>query len=443
MSCLASAGCAAAAAELLGVGMQAAGMGIPVCETGVKLMDGMRNCGLPMPPKSWFKKSDQTASSSGDDKKSSPRNNCNNCTKDCNKENKGSSETIYDKLEAHVNGMIQVAKPVIELKKMMRENCCRGGSRSADRMSSQQERSPKSPKDKSFYYTPQKPSSGFGSDLGAHNSASPKEKEEHEMLSMIYGWKLDAGHHSSLKEKKSCINCSRSSPLVELPCGRLICTKCDSTGDHELESERRANMPRRTRTTYPRRARARAAVLAPPSPEPAVAVPAAGSPPSTPQPVPSSVPVPRLTDVIDLTQDSPSNAAFRQSRVLTEQNIEDSVLICDDEVPIASEPRHILKARRRNLSKPAVIINLDETDNQLGSPDKPQTKSVPTNNNKNSVLSCPVCLDSLADENVKAMTTPCGHVYCLDCLKNVTQQRKRCCICQRPITFAKCIRLHI
>lgn len=91
--------------------------------------------------------------------------------------------------------------------------------------------------------------------------------------------------------------------------------------------------------------------------------------------------------------------------------------------------------------RPAVIINLDETislDDNLNN--TPNQKTVSP---RKPGLNCPICLESLADENIKAMTTPCGHVYCLDCLKKVTVEKKKCSLCQRAITFSKCIRLHI
>lgn len=102
------------AAQLVGAGMQAIGLGIPVGQTSAKVIEGLRDCGLPVPPKNWFKRKDDASSK---DQQQQAR------------DERLPSKTIYDKLESHINGMMQVVKPAIELKKLVRENCCKSAER--------------------------------------------------------------------------------------------------------------------------------------------------------------------------------------------------------------------------------------------------------------------------------------------------------------------------
>ncbi|XP_008204867.1 uncharacterized protein LOC100680139 [Nasonia vitripennis] len=392
------------AAHLVGAGMQAIGVGIPVGQTSAKLIDGMRDVGIPVPPKSWFKRK-----GSKDDPEIVGSN---------IKASKSPKKNVYDKLEEHIHGVIQVVRPVIELKQMVREGCCK----SADR-AKRADRSPSPSRDQRLkYYTPQKCSSGYCENdfVSRGDSAYPSQKRKAASKKSASRRKdstdddadeLDGA--AAAAPRKSCIYCSRSKRLLELPCGGVICSKCDETEDHEQESK----MPRRIRNLRSSK-NERVTELIPDQMEP--------------------------VDIIDLTQDSPMNTALRLSRARAGHNPEEIAIEQDqsegDSVILTYESDSTPMAKKPKL-KPAVIINLDETvslDDNLNNTPNQNTVSP-----RKPGLNCPICLESLANENIKAMTTPCGHVYCLECLKKVTTEKKKCSLCQRPISFARCIRLHI
>lgn len=134
--------------------------------------------------------------------------------------------------------------------------------------------------------------------------------------------------------------------------------------------------------------------------------------------------------IIDLTKDDP-NTVIRLSR-------------CYEKEETLSKTAQ----KKQKINKKPDVINLDETiylddscSNNINMT-KQISLSKKSKNNKKS-LSCPICLDSLSNENIKAMSTPCGHLYCLECLKAVIQTKSKCSICQRSIKLTKCIRLHI
>lgn len=96
--------------------MQAIGVAIPVGETSAKLINGMRDVGIPVPPKSWFKRK----GSKDEDQE---------IVGSSNRYSKSPKKNVYDKLEEHIQGVIQVVRPVIELKQMVREGCCKSADR--------------------------------------------------------------------------------------------------------------------------------------------------------------------------------------------------------------------------------------------------------------------------------------------------------------------------
>lgn len=123
------------------------------------------------------------------------------------------------------------------------------------------------------------------------------------------------------------------------------------------------------------------------------------------------VPQPAM-DVIDLTLDSPKMT----TKPITINLDEDVVIELDDDLDEVAPSRQMTINRRSSL-------NL---------------------RNQQQALSCPVCFENFSSDNsVHAMTTPCGHVFCEDCLKTISSQKKVCPICQRSLKLAKCIRLHI
>jgi len=61
-------------------------------------------------------------------------------------------------------------------------------------------------------------------------------------------------------------------------------------------------------------------------------------------------------------------------------------------------------------------------------------------------LACPVCLDdhkAILDSKRKMMTTPCGHVFCDNCLKQSLKQNGMCPKCRKKITLARCITVYL
>ena len=99
------------AAVLVGAGMRAVGVGIPVGETSAKIINNLRDAGAPLPPNSWFKVKDNSQQKE---------------TKQANSKN----STIYDKLEWHVHGVVKVVTPIIALRNAVKE-----GARSVDKPS--------------------------------------------------------------------------------------------------------------------------------------------------------------------------------------------------------------------------------------------------------------------------------------------------------------------
>lgn len=108
------------------------------------------------------------------------------------------------------------------------------------------------------------------------------------------------------------------------------------------------------------------------------------------------------------------------------------------------------RSRGQRPFQPSVTINLDEdgiidlddsqeNDKQTNRKSSDFAENLPRGHGVN----CPVCFENLANQSINAMTTPCGHVFCEDCLKTICGRKKICSLCQRPVRFDKCIKLHI
>lgn len=53
-----------------------------------------------------------------------------------------------------------------------------------------------------------------------------------------------------------------------------------------------------------------------------------------------------------------------------------------------------------------------------------------TNEPKTPQMECQICLKVIADQDL--MVTPCGHVFCSGCIKEVIDGRAACPTCNRP-----------
>ncbi|XP_014212221.1 uncharacterized protein LOC106642078 isoform X2 [Copidosoma floridanum] len=195
-------------ADLVGKGMQAVGLTIPVGPVSAKLIDSMRDCGLPVPPKSWFR---------------------------CVEKNKSKSSTTID---------TRLASPGIYNEPILRETYSKSSERPkrADIQSLQ---------DTTKYYTPQKYSSGTSCIQSSKQDLLKTEFPESRGTSaggqqhQIRGLSVldlkrrlnsdnDDDHHS---DKRCCIYCSSlSQAQFELPCGAMVCSKCNEIETHQDES---------------------------------------------------------------------------------------------------------------------------------------------------------------------------------------------------------------
>lgn len=61
-------------------------------------------------------------------------------------------------------------------------------------------------------------------------------------------------------------------------------------------------------------------------------------------------------------------------------------------------------------------------------------------------LTCPICLEDhkrILDAKRKMMTTPCGHLFCDNCLKQSLKQNGMCPKCRQKITLDRCITVYL
>ncbi|KAJ8675032.1 hypothetical protein QAD02_010818 [Eretmocerus hayati] len=90
----------------------------------------------------------------------------------------------------------------------------------------------------------------------------------------------------------------------------------------------------------------------------------------------------------------------------------------------------------------------EEHNTSSKSPSEPVRKRARPNNDKEGrELDCPICFVNLLDSNVKVMVTPCGHMFCLECLKTSSNKSNnavmRCSICRKQILFRSCTLVHL
>lgn len=98
-------------------------------------------------------------------------------------------------------------------------------------------------------------------------------------------------------------------------------------------------------------------------------------------------------------------------------------------------------------TKPAKTVRVNE----------PKIKQVQSNNSPPSrathapVVECPICMqthDQVKEQNGQMMATPCGHIFCKDCLKRLWQstgtgKMVKCPKCRTGISITKCIKIFI
>ncbi|XP_023316840.1 uncharacterized protein LOC106659612 [Trichogramma pretiosum] len=373
--------------------------------------------------------------------------------------------TVYDELEEHIYGVMQVVKPALELKELL-EIGTRGptsssisGSKSAEKSSRYQDRQ-YSPDEKFRYFTPQKGSYGSGPsnylDASQRNS-SPIEKKplnmhshsrkklDREFEQEVYpsnNHKYPNDSSCSSDEDIFCYNCKTAKALVQLPCKQYLCIRCNAKIQHHAECKQCQKLLSYEMPGKPKKIQgmciwqprlintcARGFFI----------------------PVQADITMPRKAkkqkladpiDFIDLTQDSPCriNSTVRISNRDSTETLsnDDVIMVVDDTANATCRNPFYSKTKNSGLEK---TICLTDSLSDLSS-DNELKASTDVDSNKQH-LTCPVCLEDLTNENIKTMSTPCGHVYCMECLKAVTETNKKCSLCQRKITFSKCIRLHI
>ncbi|XP_078037062.1 LON peptidase N-terminal domain and RING finger protein 2 [Augochlora pura] len=147
-------------------------------------------------------------------------------------------------------------------------------------------------------------------------------------------------------------------------------------------------------------------------------------------------------DFIDLTVDSPVNNALRLKNInvdnapswVRKTSLRRSRRTRQD--PVTEVPDNDSWNSRRSVE----IIDLDK----IKSPDE---NTEIHNNNKCeekkliTALSCPICYEELSSD-IKPMSTPCGHIFCHNCLLEAIRISKRCPICKKSVKFPRCTRLH-
>ena len=79
-----------------------------------------------------------------------------------------------------------------------------------------------------------------------------------------------------------------------------------------------------------------------------------------------------------------------------------------------------------------------------GMPPKPPVR--PKQKSPEPVIECPVCLRTCAQirkANGKLMTTPCGHLFCENCLGESLRHNNRCPKCRQPAMKNTCIEIFL
>ncbi|KAF3425665.1 hypothetical protein E2986_07352 [Frieseomelitta varia] len=143
-------------------------------------------------------------------------------------------------------------------------------------------------------------------------------------------------------------------------------------------------------------------------------------------------------DYIDLTVDQPDqplrlrskgikNNAKSRKRNFKQHSVQlqDSII----EIPVENTCKDV---------EPMEIIDLDKINNTE------ETGVCYVNNSKEEkliVLTCPICYEQLSSK-IKPMSTPCGHIYCTQCLKLALHKIKKCPTCQKTIKLQSCTRLY-
>lgn len=65
-----------------------------------------------------------------------------------------------------------------------------------------------------------------------------------------------------------------------------------------------------------------------------------------------------------------------------------------------------------------------------------------SNEGNSIVLTCPICYEQLSSK-MKPTCTPCGHIFCTQCLNLALRRAKKCPICQKIIKQQSCTRIHL
>ena len=95
---------------------------------------------------------------------------------------------------------------------------------------------------------------------------------------------------------------------------------------------------------------------------------------------------------------------------------------------------------RKEPSKAAEMLR--ELASRLSEGEEEQTDAPGT---WNSDLSCPVCWDPLAplEGDRTVLATPCGHLFCSDCLAAILQTTPSCPNCRSKVTLKSCNRIYL
>lgn len=150
-------------------------------------------------------------------------------------------------------------------------------------------------------------------------------------------------------------------------------------------------------------------------------------------------------DFIDLTQESPVNKAAgihmtkNASKLRKHRSCKQQTMFYHNltESGAASNSSNN-DANQNDSQTPVEIIELDDT----LSPSHKESKYIGASDSGNVVvLACPICFEKLSSE-LKPMFTPCGHIFCNECLELSIRNKKKCPKCQRSIRLQTCKRLY-
>ncbi|XP_047329763.1 E3 ubiquitin-protein ligase RNF4-like [Impatiens glandulifera] len=164
----------------------------------------------------------------------------------------------------------------------------------------------------------------------------------------------------------------------------------------------------------------------------------------------------KMTPSVDLNPPPPppnvshdqASAQQMQSGIelLVPQIIDVDSIDDDDDVVISSAQAFAEATKNSRANRRKIVIDLDSDEGTLPGlqmstvinyyqhvkKEKPKPKPKP-------VFCCPVCMDSLKNE----MSTKCGHIFCMKCIKQTITVQGKCPTCRQRITMKDTFKIYL